>query len=97
MSLYPWASEESLFLTADDLGDYISVSLYEAKIAPDGGRLGQTVRYYIAGTYRDNEYCLGNDLLVSMEHYHMVYSDISVTDREHHFERIGTVYKKGEV
>ena len=92
----PWASEESLFLTADDLGDYISVSLYEAKIAPDGGRLGQTVRYYIAGTYRDNEYCSGNDLLVSMEHYHMVYSDISVTDREHHFERIGEVFQKEE-
>ena len=90
----PYADEESLFLSADDFGDYVSVLLYEAGISPDGGRLGQTQRYYIAGTYRENEYCAENDILVSMEDYHKIYSDISVTDHTNHFQRIGAVWEK---
>lgn len=91
-----YADEESLFLSADDFGDYVSLSLYEAKITPDGGRLGQTQRYYIAGTYKENEYCSGNDILVSMDDYHQIYSDISVTDRKDRFKRIGMIWKKEE-
>ncbi len=90
----PYAGESSLFLSEDDFGDYISLSLYEAKISPDGGRLGQLQRYYIAGTYKDNAYCSGNDILVSMDDYHRIYSDISVTDRDRHFERVGAVYPR---
>ena len=90
----PYADESGLFLSSDDFGDYVSVSLYEAKISPDGGRLGQVHLYYIAGTYRAGAYCSDNDILVSMEDYHRIYSDISVTDREHHFKRIGAVYQK---
>ena len=90
----PYADEESLFLSADDFGDYVSVLLYEAGISPDGGRLGQVKRYYIAGTYKENEYCSGDDILASMEDYHKIYSDISVTDHENHFQRIGAVWEK---
>lgn len=90
----PYANEESLFLSADDFGDYVSVLLYEAGISPDGGRLGQVKRYYIAGTYQENEYCSGDDILVSMEDYHKIYSDISVTDHINHFQRIGAVWEK---
>ncbi len=89
-----YADEYSLFLSEDDFGAYVSLSLYEAKISPDGGRLGQVQRYYIAGTYKDNAYCSGNDILVSMADYHRIYSDISVTDRESHFERVGAVYPR---
>ncbi len=92
----PYADEESLFLSSDDFGDYVSLFLYEAKISPDGGRLGQVQRYYIAGTYKENEYCSGNDILVSMDDYHRIYSDLSVTDRNDHFKRIGAVYQKEE-
>jgi len=90
----PYADEESLFFSADDFGDYVSVLLYEAGILSDGGRLGQVKRYYIAGTYKENEYCSGDDILVSMEDYHKIYSDISVTDHINHFQRIGAVWEK---
>ena len=93
----PYADEESLFLSSDDFGDYVSLFLYEAKISPDGGRLGQVQRYYIAGTYKENEYCSGNDILVSMDDYYRIYSDLSVTDRNDHFKRIGAVYQKEEI
>ena len=49
----------------------------------------------VIGTYEDNEYCSGDDILIRMEDYHKLYSDFSITDETFYFERIGTIVKKG--
>ncbi len=43
---------------------------------------------YIAGTYAENPYFSGNDILVSMEEYHKIYENFSVTDDDFYFERM---------
>lgn len=90
----PYADEESIFLSESNLGDYVSVHLLEAKISTS--KVTSTRVYYIAGTYRDNAYCSGNDILVSMEDYHKTYAGCSITDEEDHFTRIADVYTKEE-
>ncbi len=42
----------------------------------------------IAGTYEENEYFSGNDVLISLEHYYKVRTWFSVTNDEFYFERM---------
>ena len=90
----PYTDEESIFLSESDLGDYVSVHLLEAKISTS--KVTSSGVYYIAGTYRDNAYCSGDDILVSMEDYHKIYAGCSITDEENHFKRITDLYTKEE-
>jgi|GEM_PF-1687472 hypothetical protein len=48
----------------------------------------------VVGTYEENEYCSGTDILVRLEDYQRLYSALSVTDGDFYFERIDTVLKK---
>ncbi len=46
------------------------------------------VNVVIAGTYEENAYVSGEDILLSMADYHKVYHSFSVTDDEFYFERM---------
>lgn len=51
-------------------------------------------RFPIAGTYQDNAYFSEYDIVVSLSDYHKLYASESITDAEHHFQRIGEIYPK---
>ena len=54
----------------------------------------QSTWIVVAGTYEDNEYCSSSDILIRMEDYYRLYSELSVTDDDFRFERIGEIVKK---
>lgn len=81
-----------VFLTPYDYNGY--VSLKKDSSALGDASLPKNTSVRIVGTYAKNEYCSGNDLLVSMDDYHKIYSEFSVTDENFYFERVGAVYKK---
>ena len=83
-----------IYLTPYDLNGYISLSKDAHMLG--NASLPEKAYVRIIGTYEENEYCSGNDLLVSMEDYHKLYSAFSITDENFYFERIGKVYKKEE-
>ena len=83
-----------LYLTPYDLDGYVSLSEYASEL--DNASMPEKVYVSIVGTYEENPYCSGGDILVSMEDYHKLYSAFSITDENFYFERIGTVYKKEE-
>ncbi len=45
----------------------------------------------IAGTYKENPYCSGNDILMRMEDYNKIYAEFSLTDDVFCFERVGEI------
>ena len=49
----------------------------------------------VAGTYRDNEYCSDDDVLLRMEDYYRFYSRLSITDSDFYFKRIERIVKIG--
>ncbi len=51
-------------------------------------------RFPVAGTYQDNAYFSEYDIVVSLSDYHKLYASESITDAEHHFQRIGEIYPK---
>lgn len=83
-----------LYLTPYDLDGYVSLSEYASELG--NASMPEKVYVSIVGTYEENPYCSGGDILVSMEDYHKLYSAFSITDENFYFERIGTVYKKEE-
>lgn len=101
--IYAYVSEDSpyipdaekgrtiLFLAADGKDAY--VRLQGQQLASEESM--KTKYVIVIGTYEDNEYCSGDDILIRMEDYHRIYSDFSVTDETFYFERIGTIVKKG--
>ncbi len=67
--------------------DYINLyATYDPGIREGTNQDG--VALFIAGTYADNDYVSGNDLLVSLEDYHKIRQEFSVTDEEFYFERM---------
>ena len=46
------------------------------------------------GTFEENKYCKGADILIRMEDYHRLFRKFSITDEEFFFERIGKIVKK---
>ena len=83
-----------VFLTPYDKNGYVSLQKDSAVLGDASLPKNTSVR--IVGVYEENEYCLGNDMLVCMEDYHKLYSEFSITDENFYFERIGAVYKKEE-
>ena len=80
-----------LVLTSDGKNSFVYLA---------GQRLSETdsvrSKYVVViGTYEDNEYCSGDDVLIRMEDYHQIFLKFSITDESFYFERIGTVVKKG--
>lgn len=55
---------------------------------------GERVLLFIKGTYKPNKYCSGTDILMSLDDYHKLYSEFSVTDENFYFKRINEVVKK---
>ncbi|MBQ8498056.1 MAG: hypothetical protein IJ489_11475 [Clostridia bacterium] len=87
-TVYLWKSREK------ERTLLVALGMSQAKISKS--KVTSSGRYYIAGTYRDNKYCSGSDILVSMEDYHKMYAACSITDNENHFTRITDVYTKEE-
>ena len=83
-----------IYLTPYDKDGYVSLS--ESTSMLGNASLPEKAYVHIIGTYEENDYCSGNDMLVCMEDYHRLYSEFSVTDENFYFERIGAVYKKEE-
>ncbi len=63
----------------------------------DNGEMVKLCAYYrglkftrgvIVGTYEENEYFSGTDILVSMEDYQKLYQEFSVTNEDFYFERM---------
>lgn len=84
----------SIFLTPYEKDSY--VSLIKESIGLGNATAAETTQVIIVGTYEENNYCSGNDMLVCMEDYHQLYCEFSITDENFRFERIGMVYTKGE-
>lgn len=80
-----------LFLTSDGKNSF--VKLADQQLSETTAVNSKYV--VVIGTYEDNEYCSGDDILIRMEDYHKLYSDFSITDETFYFERIGTIVKKG--
>ena len=80
-----------LFLTSDGKNSF--VKLADQQLSETTAVSSKYV--VVIGTYEDNEYCSGDDILIRMEDYHKLYSDFSITDETFYFERIGTIVKKG--
>ncbi len=83
-----------LYLTPYDKDGYVSLSNGSSMLG--NASLPEKAYVHIVGIYEENEYCSGNDLLVSIEDYHKLYSEISITDEHFHFERVGEIYKREE-
>ncbi len=85
----PYANEEAIYLSSRNRNEYVQINLsgMNAVLAPNN-RPPATSRYEIVGTYKDNEYCSGSDILVSLENYYKLYSYLSVTEEEECFKRI---------
>ena len=88
----PWAKEDSLFISDTDKGDFTLIDFSGIQ----ENTFANNYRRYIVGTYKDNEYCSGTDILVSLDDYHLFFSKSSVTDEEHHFKRIHEIFQKEE-
>ncbi|MBQ9748114.1 MAG: ABC transporter permease [Clostridia bacterium] len=56
----------------------------------------KTIYLVVVGTYSENEFCSGTDILVPMEAYRRLYTWYSIATEEYYFDRIGTVYRKEE-
>ena len=84
----------SIFLTPYEKDSY--VSLIKESIGLGNATAAETTQVIIVGTYEENNYCSGNDMLVCMEDYHQLYCEFSITDEKFRFERIGMVYTKEE-
>lgn len=91
----PYANEEAIFMSTRDRNMYtqIYVSGFDAAITPNK-MPPSTARYTILGTYKDNDYCSGTDILISLENYHKLYANISVTETDKCFKRIHEIYMK---
>ncbi|MBQ8497020.1 MAG: ABC transporter permease [Clostridia bacterium] len=76
-----------IFLTSYEKDGY--VSLIKESVGLGNASTSETTQVIIVGTYEENEYCSGNDMLVCMEDYHRLYSEFSITDESFRFERIG--------
>ena len=83
-----------IYLTPYDLNGYVSLSKDAHMLG--NASLPEKAYVHIVGTYEENPYCSGSDMLVSMEDYHKLYSEFSITDENFYFERIGSVYPKEE-
>ena len=94
----PYADEierngkQVLFVTAEAKDSYVLMS---------GTTLDETTMIsagmiVLIGTYEENPYCSGGDILIGLGDYHRLYSAFSVAEGSFCFERIGTVYKKEE-
>ena len=83
-----------IYLTPYDKDGYVSLS--ESTSMLGNASLPEKSYVHIVGTYEENPYCSGNDMLVSIEDYHKLYSEISITDENFYFERIGAIYTKKE-
>ena len=84
-----YRDEGSLFLCRFNAGDTFFNDVSYTRFMPS--MPCRSYRVVIAGTYEKNEFCSGNEVLVSMEDYHKLYSLISLTDPDYHFHRIGEV------
>ena len=83
---------EYIYLTPRDKTGFGMVSSVSSAIG--GFLIPQSTWIVVAGTYEDNEYCSGSDILIRMEDYYRLYSELSVTDDDFRFERIGEIVKK---
>jgi hypothetical protein len=94
----PYADEierngkQVLFVAAEGKDSYVLMS---------GATLDETTMIasgmiILIGTYEENPYCSGSDILIRLGDYHRLYSAFSVAEGSFCFERIGTVYKKEE-
>ena len=81
-----------LYLTPYDLDGYVSLSEYASELG--NASMPEKVYVSIVGTYEENPYCSGGDILVSMEDYHKLYSAFSITDENFYFERVGRIEKR---
>ena len=81
-------------------GVYLSSVLQGAFVRIGNGKVdesllaGERVLLFIKGTYKPNKYCSGTDILMSLDDYHKLYSEFSVTDENFYFKRINEVVKK---
>ncbi len=67
--------------------DYVTIYRY-SDMGISEAKNSHTQTLYIAGTYAENIYFSGNDILVSMEDYYKIQRHFSVTDEEFYFERM---------
>ncbi len=88
----PFADERWLSLTETNTNDFVLNDLIKNEITNDA-YCGSS-RFPIAGTYQDNAYFSEYDIVVSLTDYHKLYASESITDAEHHFQRIGEIYPK---
>ncbi len=86
----PYAAEDALFIATTDKGDFTLVDF----AGINENNVANNYRRYIVGTYRDNEYCSGTDILVSLDDYHLFFSKSSVTEESGHFKRIHEILQK---
>lgn len=101
--IYAYVSKDSPYVPDEETGRRILVLTSDGKnsfVYLAGQRLSETdsvrSKYVVViGTYEDNEYCSGDDVLIRMEDYHQIFLKFSITDESFYFERIGTVVKKG--
>ncbi len=80
-----------LYVTGDGQGSYVRMS--HQQLSGEGGI--STTYLVIVGTYEENPYCSGEDILILMDDYHRLYSEFSIMDENFYFERIGAIYERG--
>ncbi len=81
-----YRDERALFLCRFNSGDTFFNDISYTRLMQ--GIWPTTYRVLIAGTYEENEFFSGNDVLVHMDDYHALYQNISITDSEYYFTRI---------
>ena len=94
----PYAAEiaengrKVLFIAGDGKNSYVSMS---GSSLEESTMIG-TAMLILVGTYGENPYCSGSDILVGLADYHRLYSHFSITSGGYYIERIGAVYPREE-
>lgn len=95
--IYAYVGKE----TGYQIGDRINLGAFdkdEYTLLTNGGldstHIPKNETVLVIGTFEENKYCKGADILIRMEDYHRLFRKFSITDEEFFFERIGKIVKK---
>ncbi len=77
-----------LLLTVWDHGEMVEINGQSDIMEPFDPTIHFFKNTFVVGTYEDNEYFSGNDILLSMTDYNTIYRYFSVTDDEFYFDRM---------
>ncbi len=81
-----------IYLTNYSMDGYVSISSVAQNIT--GAQIPSQNYVKIVGTYAENPFCSGSDMLVCMEDYDELYHQFSITDQDFYFERIGEIIER---